>query len=94
MANGVEQDIRDLRTDVKIIATKGCAFKEGHDNSIKEIWTAFGEERKERQGTFIKTIIMVLLIVAGAMVANIFATSSVVEQTITKVMAIQETRRK
>ena len=92
MANGVEQDIRDLRRDVKVIAEKGCAHKEAHDKSITEIWTAFGEERKERQGTFIKTIIMVLVIVAGAMVANIFATSTVVEQTITKVMAIQATR--
>ncbi len=93
MSNGVEQDIRDLRSDVKDIATKGCAFKEGHDKSITEIWTAFGEERKERQGTFIKTIIMVLVIVAGAMVANIFATSSVVEQTITKMMAVQAVRK-
>ena len=93
MSNGVEQDIRDLRSDVKDIATKGCAHKEGHDNSIKEIWTAFGEERKERQGTFIKTIIMVLIIVAGAMIANIFATSTVVEQTITKMMTLQAVRK-
>ncbi len=93
MANGIEQDVRDIRREVTYLATKGCAHKEGHDNSIKEIWTAFGEERKERQGTFIKTIIMVLVIVAGAMVANIFATSSVVEQTITKMMAVQAVRK-
>ena len=93
MANGVEQDIRDLRRDVKAIAEKGCAHKDFHNNSISEIWTAFGEERKERQGTFIKTIIMVLVIVAGAMVANIFATATVVEQTITKVVAMQGARK-
>lgn len=91
--NGTEQDIRDIRADVKEIATKGCAHKEGHDKSIRDLWSAVDGEQKERSNMFIKTIILVVTIVVGAMVANIYATSSVVEQVISKAMAAQAPRR-
>ena len=89
MANGIEQDVRELRSDVKNIATKGCAFKDAHDKSIGDLWIAIGDEGKERSSMFIKTIILVVTIVVGAMVANIYATSTVVEQVISKAMAAQ-----
>ncbi len=89
MGNGIEQDVREIRHDVRVLATEGCAHKESHDLSINKLWGAVENEKKERGNMFIKTIILVTTIVVGAMIANIYATSSVVEQVIIKTMAAE-----
>lgn len=87
VANGTEQDIRDIRADVKEIATRGCAHKDGHDTSIKELWQAMGTERKERHGMFTKFVLLILAITVTGIFASYYATSSAVEAAVSKAIA-------
>ena len=89
-----DQDVRDIRKDVQRIETEGCAHKGTQDKGIENLWIAVDGEKKERSNMFIKTIVLVVTIVVGAMIANIYATSSVVEQVMTNVMKAQATTRK
>lgn len=87
-----DQDIRDIRKDIQRVETEGCAHKETQNKGIDDLWGAMKGEQKERSSMFIKTIVLVVSIVVGAMVANIYATSSVVEQVIVKTLAAQVKR--
>lgn len=89
MANGAEQDIRDIRADVKDIATKGCAHKESHEKSISDLWSAMNNESKERSAMFTKFVLLILAITVTGIFASYYATSSAVEAAVVKAMAAQ-----
>lgn len=89
MGNGIEQDIREIRADVNKIAIKGCAHKDGHDTSIKELWAAMSTERTERHGMFTKFVLLILAITITGIFASYYATSSAVEAAVSKAMAAQ-----
>ena len=69
MANGVEQDIRDIRKEVNVIQRDGCGHKIAHEESIGKLWGAIGSINSGR-GEFMRNILlsvfgMVLLLLLG-----------------------------
>lgn len=91
MGNGIEQDVREVRALAQRIDSKGCGHREAHEKSVDDIWSALSREKTAREGAFVKVIIVVLVIVLGAMIGNIFATSAVVEQAVTSAIKAQTT---
>jgi hypothetical protein len=89
VANGIEQDIREIRADIKSIAEKGCAHKDGQDGSIKDLWLAVKSESKERVAMFTKFVLLILTIVVAGVFSSYYVTSSAVEAAVTKALAVQ-----
>jgi hypothetical protein len=100
MANGIEEDIREIRADVKKISIEGCAHRITHKADITNLWHAIEEEKTartvgleiekdKREGWTMKMVMLVVGIVLSAMLTNVYATSAVVEKVVMKVMAAQ-----
>lgn len=94
MGNGLEGDIRELRQSVGRIDREGCGHREAHDKELGNIWSEIGKEKANREAWTVKIVILVVSIVVGSMLANVYATSAVVEKVIVKVMAAQPAIRR
>lgn len=92
MGNGMEGDIRELRQSVNRIDREGCGHRETHDKELGNLWTAVGKEKAAREAWTLKIVILVVSIVVGSMLANVYATSAVVEKVVVKVMTAQPGR--
>jgi hypothetical protein len=97
VGNGLEGDVREIRAEVTKIGKEGCGHKEGHDQAIRDLWKAVGNEKmlrenaieaekKAREATFVKTILMVVGIVLATALGSMWATSTVVERAINKTL--------
>ncbi len=97
MGNGLEGDVREIRAEVTKIGKFGCGHREGHDQAIRDLWKAVGnekiarenaieDEKRARETTFVKTILMVVGIVLATALGSLWATQSVVERAITKAL--------
>ncbi len=69
MANGMEQDIRDIRKEVTTIQRDGCGQRVTQDKSIGDLWKSINAINDGR-GDFMRNILlsvvgMVLLLLLG-----------------------------
>lgn len=94
MGNGIDGDIRELRHAVNRIDREGCGHRDTHDKELGNLWSAIGKEKTAREAWTLKIVILVVSIVVGSMLANVYATSAVVEKVIVKVMAAQPAIRR
>jgi hypothetical protein len=89
MGNGMEGDIRELRQSVGRIDREGCGHREAHDKELGNIWSEIGKEKANREAWTVKIVILVVSIVVGSMLANVYATSAVVEKVMSRALAAQ-----
>ena len=74
MANGIEADVREVRTAMQRIDREGCGLREVHDDSIRELWKAV-DAIKKGQGDLLRNVVLsVLAVVITAMIGNFFLT--------------------
>jgi hypothetical protein len=79
MANGIEQDVRDIRKEILTIQRDGCGHKHTHETNIEKLWEAI-ESIKEGQGILLRNVVLsVFGVVLSLMVANFFVTRQTVQ---------------
>jgi len=87
MANGIEQDVRDIRREVSEIQRDGCGHKTAHDKGISDLWGTV-ETIKKSQGELVRNVV---LSVAGLVLALMIANFFVTKQTIATMVKDTET---
>ena len=78
MANGIEQDVREIRALAQKIDRDGCGHNQDHEGNVRALWIETADIKKSQGAFFMKIIFTVMALVLTLMLGNFFITKQTI----------------